>query len=38
VPVFEIAADMVDASRWSHEDMVGAVSRFLIERVEAKRA
>jgi len=38
VPVFEIAADMVDASRWSHEDMVGAVSRFLVERVEAKRA
>lgn len=37
VPVFEIAADMVDASKWSHDDMVGAVSRFLVERVEAKR-
>jgi hypothetical protein len=37
VPVFEIAADMVDASKWSHEDMVGAVSRFLVERVEAKK-
>lgn len=37
VPVFEIQADMVDASRWSHEDMVGAVSRFLAERVEAGR-
>lgn len=38
VPVFEIQADMVDASRWSHEDMVDAVSRFLAERVESTRA
>lgn len=38
VPVFEIAADMVDATRWRHEDMVGAVSRFLVERVESRRA
>ena len=38
VPVFEIEADMVDATRWRHEDMVGAVSRFLAERVESRRA
>lgn len=37
VPVFEIAADMVDGSKWSHDDMVGAVSSFLTTRVEAKR-
>jgi hypothetical protein len=37
VPVFEIEADMVDATRWRHEDMVGAVSRFLTERVENRR-
>ena len=37
VPVFEMAADMVDGSKWSHEATVGAVSRFLAERVEAKR-
>ena len=37
VPVFEIAADMVDGSKWSHEEMVGTVSRFLAERVEARR-
>jgi hypothetical protein len=35
--VFEIAADMVDGSKWSHDDMVGSVSKFLVERVEAKR-
>jgi hypothetical protein len=29
---------MVDATRWRHEDMVGAVSRFLAERVESRRA
>jgi len=33
VPVFEISADMVDATDWSHDKMVEEVSRFLSERV-----
>lgn len=32
VPVFEMQADMVDATKWRHEDMVEKVSQFLIER------
>jgi benzoyl-CoA reductase subunit B len=34
VPVFEMSADMVDATNWSHERMVDAVSAFLTARVE----
>lgn len=37
-PVFEIEADMVDGSKWSHEDMVNSVSAFLTERVESRRS
>jgi benzoyl-CoA reductase subunit B len=37
VPVFEIQADMVDGSKFSHEQTVGAVSRFLSERVEGRK-
>ncbi|MBL8552165.1 MAG: 2-hydroxyacyl-CoA dehydratase [Hyphomonadaceae bacterium] len=34
VPVFMIEGDMVDGSKWRHDDMVSAVSAFLTERVE----
>ena len=36
VPVFEISADMVDATDWSHDRMVDEVERFLRERVPLK--
>ena len=36
VPVFEMSADMVDATNWSHDGMVDAVSTFLTERVESR--
>ncbi len=35
VPVFELDADMVDATEWSHDAMVEAVSEFLIRRVKS---
>jgi benzoyl-CoA reductase/2-hydroxyglutaryl-CoA dehydratase subunit BcrC/BadD/HgdB len=33
IPVFEMKADMVDATGWSHERMVDEVSTFLTNRV-----
>ena len=33
----KIAADMVDATKWSHERMVEAVSQFLLDRVDKPR-
>jgi benzoyl-CoA reductase/2-hydroxyglutaryl-CoA dehydratase subunit BcrC/BadD/HgdB len=33
IPVYEMPADMVDATEWSHEAMVEDVSRFLQARV-----
>lgn len=33
IPVFEMKADMVDATGWSHERMVDEVSAFLTNRV-----
>ena len=36
IPVFEMKADMVDATDWSHDKMVDAVSAFLAERVESR--
>ena len=38
IPVFEIDADMVDATGWSHDEMVGRVSAFLAERVEPRHS
>lgn len=35
VPVFEMEADMVDATEWKHQDVVDKVSQFLTERVRA---
>lgn len=35
VPVYELSADMVDATDWSHEAMVENVERFLRERCPA---
>lgn len=37
VPVYEMPADMVDATEWSHERMVDDVARFLKERTSAAR-
>ena len=37
VPVYEMPADMVDATAWSHEAMVDDVERFLKERTAAAR-
>jgi benzoyl-CoA reductase/2-hydroxyglutaryl-CoA dehydratase subunit BcrC/BadD/HgdB len=34
VPVFEMEADMVDATEWKHEQVVARVSAFLTERVK----
>ncbi len=36
VPVFEMQADMVDATDWSHDRMVDQVSAFLTARVEQR--
>ncbi|MEO6341130.1 MAG: 2-hydroxyacyl-CoA dehydratase family protein [Caulobacteraceae bacterium] len=36
IPVFEMKADMVDATNWSHASMVDEVSSFLTARVERK--
>jgi benzoyl-CoA reductase subunit B len=37
VPVYEMPADMVDATKWSHDQMVDDVERFLKERTAAGR-
>jgi hypothetical protein len=37
IPVYEMPADMVDATQWSHEAMVDDVERFLKERCAAAR-
>jgi benzoyl-CoA reductase/2-hydroxyglutaryl-CoA dehydratase subunit BcrC/BadD/HgdB len=37
IPVYEMPADMVDATEWSHERMVDDVERFLKERCAAAR-
>jgi len=36
VPVFEMSADMVDATHWSHDKVVAEISRFLEQRCGAK--
>ncbi len=38
VPVYEMPADMVDATNWSHERMIEDVERFLRERTIAGRS
>ncbi|WP_340645519.1 2-hydroxyacyl-CoA dehydratase family protein [Phenylobacterium sp.] len=35
IPVYEMPADMVDATEWSHERMVDDVAQFLKERTAA---
>src|SRR5690606_41928153 len=34
VPVFFIEGDMVDGSKWKHDEMANAFSEFLNQRVE----
>lgn len=36
IPVYEMPADMVDATEWSHERMVDDVAQFLKERTVAR--